>query len=218
MEVLGQKIKGEELIYGIGDIIAAHHLLHYVKDVRGETRVRMASAAVLGGLGYCFGPDLAERLRDFRTKELDAGVKKQLMYAATGTLLGALVGYSLTKDKVAIPVPIQEVVDQAVVDAQDPAQPGPLLTMMSVGWLGYSLLRTHDTKEDRDRHLWGFGGALLGYTYGPETLRHVKQMLVPKDTQQKVLGIYGNGSVVVGAMTGGILGWTNGEMITGMLR
>ncbi len=92
--------------------------------------------------------------------------------------------------------------------------PGGLLTLASAGWLGYSLFFDGKTKEEQHRHLWGLGAGALGYLYGPESLQWVKKLTIPKADGERAVGMFRDGSILLGATIGGFAGYTLGKRDT----
>ncbi len=249
--------RGQQVVYGIIEVIATHHLMHYVKGHTPEDRTRMAAGATMAGLGFVFGPELEERVRGL--PQATQGRHKELIYTAGGAALGAVTAYLMRTQKeksspvppfppigaastpfiytnstppttsqryhdpsTAGPVPgsLGWRLDQALAGA-DPARegfdhkhPGGLLTLASAGWLGYSLFFDGKTKEEQHRHLWGLGAGAIGYLYGPESLQWVKNLTLSKSDGERAVGMFRDGSILLGATIGGFAGYTLGKRDT----
>jgi hypothetical protein len=203
------EVRAKQVMYGMAEIIAAHQLLRYVRKNNDEEKLRMAAGAGMAGLGFVFGPELQERLKrhDFSLSEQ---MQQRLLYAAGGAILGGIAGYKLGPE---LQIPhVQTIIEEAREQCTtDPQKPGGLITIASAGWLGYSLFFDGKTPHEQQRHLWGLGAGVFGYAYGPEILRRVRSMVIPATSHDDALGIYAQGSVLIGSIAGGLLGWHKGE-------
>lgn len=262
------ELRGQQVLYGIIEVIATHNLVKYVKGNGPDERVRMAAGATMAGLGFVFGPELEERLRHLPEAAKAHGIKREVAFAAGGAALGAVSAY-LMRDgtrTTARPTPPASPVSPIITPANgptiqrpvsgsgpvsysgpipqpgpipyhdqplpgtlgdrlrhalgeadpasvlfDPGRPGGLVTIASAGWLGYSLFFDGKTKAEQHQHLWGLGAGALGYLYGPEAIRWVKGLTVPKIDGDRAISILNDGSVLFGAAVGGIVGYGLGQ-------
>jgi hypothetical protein len=212
------EVRAQQVIYGIAEAIAAHNLLKYVRVNNEEEKIRMAAGAAMAGLGYVFGPGLEDRIKQLKDGELTEATKQQLLYAAGGILLGGITGYAVGPklEAAALPAPMQQTLVAAEAQAQaDHERPGGLVTIASAGWLGYSLFFDGKTPEEQQRHLWGLGAGVVGYMYGPDMLRKIGKLLIPSQAGDDAVRIYTTGSIVLGGVAGGILGWKMGPQLFG---
>jgi hypothetical protein len=214
-------------MYGIAEVIAAHNLLRYVKGNTDEERLRMAAGATMAGLGYVFGPDLQARLQQHGATHPGAahiaeGFHDRIMYAAGGAALGAVMGKHFgpkLHTTELVPKEIDDALVRAADEARDdPMRPGGLITVLSAGWLGYSLFLDGKTQEEQQRHLWGLGSGVVGYLYAPEMLRKIGSMQLPADAGDDAIELYARGGALIGTIAGGALGWTKGPEIITRLR
>ena len=216
------EIKTQQIVYGVAEVIAAHNLLRFVKGNTGEEKVRMAAGASMAGLGYVFGPELHERVKHLGDGELTQQMKQQLLYAAGGAVLGSVAGYKIGprfRSATLLPGDIEDALEKATTAAaDDPTKPGGLVTIASAGWLGYSLFFDGKNAEEQQRHLWGLGAGVVGYLYGPEMIRKVSKMLVPKAQADDAIELYARGSAIVGAVAGGLFGWHKGDAVLQQFR
>ena len=210
-------MQAKQVIYGMAEIIAAHNLLRYVRKNDHNERLRMAAGATMAGLGYVFGPKLETYLQ--HDNVFNKKIKQNIIYAAGGAILGSFVGYKAgavlgNKHIEQQPLtPIEEIVsavDIARADAE-PERPGGLLTIASVGWLGYSLFYDGKTSDERKQHLWGLGAGVIGYVYGPELLDKISVLKLSQKSVDDALAVYKTGGATIGGVAGGLLGWYKGK-------
>lgn len=187
-----------ELAYTAGDLIATHNLLDYMKP--GEDKLRIVTGATLGALGYGLGPLLENKLSNTEDAMLANIAKEDVIYAAGGAAIGAIGGYLAGNDF----VPTTEVGAQIreAIQSDDPKRPGGLITVLGVGWLGYSLFVAEQDDEFRQRQHWGLGAAALGYLAGPEILDKTKDLIVPRSILDDTTKIYQAGSAAFGGVLG----------------
>jgi len=95
--------RGQQVVYGIVEVIATHHLMHYIKGHTPEDRTRMAAGVTMAGLGFVFGPELEERLRALPQTTASHGIRKEMIYAAGGATLGAVTAYLMRTPHAATP-------------------------------------------------------------------------------------------------------------------
>jgi membrane protein YqaA with SNARE-associated domain len=207
------EVRTQQVIYGVAEAIAVHNLLKYVQHNTSEERIRMATGAGMAALGYVFGPELEARIRNLNDEGVAEKTRKQIVYAAGGAVLGSLVGYKFGPQAPNTAVDLERITTETRAAVQDREHPGGLVTIASVGWLGYSLFFDGKTKEEQQRHLWGLGAGVIGYMYGPEMLRRIGLMQIPRSSAQDAVKLYTNGSAIVGGIAGGLLGWYKGADI-----
>jgi hypothetical protein len=266
------ELRGQQVLYGIVEVIATHNLVKYVKGNGPNERVRMAAGATMAGLGFVFGPELEERFRHLPQTAAAHGIRREVAFAAGGAALGAVTAYLMrdgtrtltrptppvspiitpTSGPIAgavhpsgagpvtyshpppqagpvtytgpLPGSLGDRLRRALGEADpasvlfDPAKPGGLVTIASAGWLGYSLFFDGKTKEEQHRHLWGLGAGALGYLYGPESIRWIKDLTIPKLDGQRAINLFNDGSVLFGAAVGGIVGYGIAQHTTGEPR
>lgn len=107
---------------------------------------------------------------------------------------------------------LQAIIDDAVRDSEY-QRPSGIILLGSIGWLGYSLFLNGKSKEDRTRHLWGLGAGAVGYAFGPEIIHKFDRLTIAKDDTAQANSIYQNGSMLLGAMIGGVAGWHSKDRI-----
>lgn len=111
---------------------------------------------------------------------------------------------------------LQAIIDDAVRDSEY-QRPSGIILLGSIGWLGYSLFLNGKSKEDRTRHLWGLGAGAVGYAFGPEIIHKFDRLTLAKDDTTQANSIYQNGSMLLGAMVGGVAGWHSKDRIKQMI-
>ncbi|HIH23413.1 TPA: hypothetical protein HA251_00090 [Candidatus Woesearchaeota archaeon] len=107
---------------------------------------------------------------------------------------------------------LQAIIDDAMRE-NDYQKPNGIILLGSIGWLGYSLFLNGKSKEDRTRHLWGLGAGAAGYAFGPEIIHKFDRLTLAKDDTTQANSIYRNGSMLLGAVIGGIAGWHSTDRI-----
>lgn len=228
------EMRGEQVLHGIVEIIATHNLVKYVRGNTRDERARMAAGATLAGLGFAFGPELEERLRALPSMRVGTGLRRELAYAAGGAVLGAVSAHLLRSNKQSTGTPgtpprapvthtsplrgsLGARLDEALTipattkDAQtagDISRPSGLVTVASAAWLGYSLFLDGKNRAEQHQHLWGLGAGALGYLYGPESLRWIKGLALPRVDGERAIGFLRDGTILYGAAFGGVLGYT----------
>lgn len=210
-------VTGREVAYGMADIIASHNLMKYGSDSDDE-RLRMIAGGTLAGLGFAFGPELADRLKEIRSEGMSEQLQKQVLYAAGGATLGGVMTYLLGQDgpiagcagivgdAVGDDNPVNRVIRQIDPDEK----PGGMLTIASVGWLGYSLFFHPKTDEEKQRQFWGLGAGTIGYLYGPKFLQRLECVVVPAVARDTALGVHDTGAATFGMLIGAGVGWHMG--------
>ncbi len=228
------EMRGEQVLHGIVEIIATHNLVKYVRGNTRDERTRMAAGATLAGLGFAFGPELEGRLRNLPSLRAGTGMRRELAYAAGGAVLGAVSAHLLRDHARSASTPAAPTgasaarlsplpgslgarLDEALAlpavtqDAQgigDLSRPSGLVTVASAAWLGYSLFLDGKNRAEQHQHLWGLGAGALGYLYGPESLRWIKGLTLPRTGGERAIGFLRDGTVLYGAAFGGVLGYT----------
>jgi hypothetical protein len=92
----------------------------------------------------------------------------------------------------------------------DPTRPGGLIVAGCAAFLGYSLFFDGKTPEEQQRHLWGLGAGVVGYLYGPETLKQLRTLRIPQARAEQAVELYGKGAALTGAAIGGVTGYLYG--------
>jgi hypothetical protein len=204
------EIRAQQVIYGIAEAIAAHNLLRFVRDHNDEERLRMIAGATMAGLGYVFGPTIEERIRSF-DGTVDEATKQRAIYAVGGAALGGFLGRDIgAKAIVAVGDSVQRNLLVKPEEKDHDHKPGGLTTILSAGWLGYSLFLDGKTPEEQRRHLWGLGSGVIGYLYAPDVLEKIANMPIGERDSDDAVQIYRTGGTALGAMAGGVLGWYKG--------
>lgn len=209
-----EDLRAQQVVYGMAELLAGHYLLHHVRDSSDAQKVRMVAGATMAGLGFAFGPELESRIRGMGDMEMSSKMRHQLISAAGGAVLGAVAAYALQpKDRSVAQKSSQQMSERLErllgVQPKDAASSSPtgLLTVLSAGWLGYSLFLDGKTPQEQNRHLWMLGSGAIGYLYAPELMRKIVSIPSTPEANKKALDLYKHGSLALGSLIGGAAGW-----------
>lgn len=190
-------MKLRDIAYTIGDIIAAHNLLDYVRP--GEDRARMIAGATLGALGYGLGPELEAYVKSANMKFATEFSREDLILAAGASAVGGVIGYHVAKD-----IPESCLPKSTSLQEKDKSsRPAGWVVAVSAGYLGFNVLVNEHTEEFRKRQMWGLGAGSLGYLAGPDALSKLKGLVVPNQSANEGIETYQRGGAILGALGAG---------------
>jgi preprotein translocase subunit Sss1 len=207
----------KQIALGMVEVIAANNVLKKVRKPDDMEYLRMVTGATMAGLGYAFGPELHDRVKQLNNPEVDEAMKERIIYAAGGAVVGMIVGYKASEKY--LPQQLETMLKKAELERRKhPDQPGILSTTTNIAAIGGALYLIRQDADEMQRHLWGLGTGALGYMYGPELLRTLKHLPLPKSKANDAIQVYEYGSAVFGGLGGGLLGWYKGQELMSKIR
>lgn len=213
-----EELRAQQVVYGMAELLAGHYLLHHVRDSSDAQKVRMVAGATMAGLGFAFGPELESRIRGMGDHDMSEKMRHQLVSAAGGAVIGAVAAYALQpKDQALAQRSSKNIAERlerllGPVSKEAPAKSSTgLLTVLSAGWLGYSLFLDGKTPQEQHRHLWMLGSGAIGYLYAPELMRKIASIPSTAEANARALDLYKRGGLVLGGLIGGTAGWYMGS-------
>ncbi len=229
MDILGQELNEKSLLKMSFDAMAAHHLLHYIPHNTEDERIRIASGLTMLGAGYILGPSIHQQFKDLKddlqTKELSDILQSKPAIILGGAIMGAVAGKYIGNhfkpkepellnpakkeiEKGIDPISgkslesqIYDAMNKSVYDEKT-KKVGPLLTTISIGWLGYSVLGNGKTEDEKLRQRYGLACGAAGYMIGPKIAHIIKGFNVKGDDAKRAAMLYNEGAMLLGAALG----------------
>lgn len=225
MDLLGQELNTKSLLKMSVDAMAMHQILHYIPHNTKDERIKIASGLTMLGAGYILGPSIHQQFKNLQDQELSDILQSKpaiiIGGAIAGAVAGKLIGNYMIKSKPELLHPekkntslgidpitgdslesqIYDAMNNSIYDEKT-KKIGPILTAVSIGWLGYSVLGNGKTEEERQRQLYGLACGAAGYILGPKIVHSIEGFTVKGDDAKKAAMLYNEGAMLLGAALG----------------